>query len=79
MCLCVYCSKRREKEKDKKGGGGAGGAVEVEAEETPPPAEEVPVPFVLPGDSNLMKYIDEVNDKVAPLPTTRDQAMALGV
>ena len=65
--------KRREKEREKKG------AVEAEPEETPPPADEVAGPFVPPGDANLMKYIDEVNDKIAPLPSTRDQAMALAV
>ena len=70
-------SKRREKEKEK---------LEREKQErqqqeseTPPAPEEPVGPFVAPGDANLMRYMEEVQDKIAPLPTTRDQAMALGV
>ena len=34
-------------------------------------------PFVMPGDNALMKYVDEIQDKIAPLPTSRDQVVAL--
>ena len=34
-------------------------------------------PFSLPGDSQLMKYIEEVQERVAPLPSTKDQVVAL--
>ncbi|XP_067948089.1 armadillo repeat-containing protein 3-like [Watersipora subatra] len=34
-------------------------------------------PFVPPADPQLLKYIDEVNEKIMPLPTTREQVVAL--
>ena len=78
MKVTFWCyRKRRDKEKEK---------LEREKQErqqqeaeTPPAPEEPAGPFVPPGDANLLHYIEEVNDKIAPLPTTRDQAMALGV
>jgi hypothetical protein len=34
-------------------------------------------PFTLPGDPQLLKYIEEVQERVAPLPSTKDQVVAL--
>ena len=47
--------------------------VTKEAEETPPEVQ----PFSPPGDPQLIKDIDEVRDRIQPLPTTRDQVAAL--
>ena len=34
-------------------------------------------PFTPPGDPTLMKYIEEVQERVAPLPSTKHQVVAL--
>jgi hypothetical protein len=34
-------------------------------------------PYEAPCDSTLLKFIDEVVDKIQPLPTTREQVKAL--
>ncbi|ELT95018.1 hypothetical protein CAPTEDRAFT_165326 [Capitella teleta] len=34
-------------------------------------------PFIAPGDPSLIKYIDEVQERVAPLPSTKCQVVAL--
>ena len=34
-------------------------------------------PFSLPGDPQLLKYIEEVQERIAPLPSTKDQVVAL--
>ena len=62
-------SKRRERERER----------EKQQAEQEDSAHMEEGPFVIPGDHNLMKYVDETADKVKPLPTTRDQAMALAV
>ena len=36
-------------------------------------------PFVPPGDNNLIQYVEEVKDRIGPLPTTKDQVVALAV
>ena len=33
--------------------------------------------FTAPGDQQLIKYMEEVRDRIQPLPTTRDQVVAL--
>ncbi len=33
--------------------------------------------FTTPGDQQLVKYIEEVKDRIQPLPTSRDQVVAL--
>ena len=35
------------------------------------------VSFIPPGDNNLMKYIEDVLEKIQPLPTSRLQIQAL--
>ena len=34
-------------------------------------------PFEMPCDSNLFKYLEEITEKIQPLPTTREQVVAL--
>lgn len=34
-------------------------------------------PFVPPYDTNLAKYVDEVTEKIQPIPSVRDQVYAL--
>ena len=36
-------------------------------------------PYDPPCDSTLLKFIDEVSEKIQPLPTTREQVKALAV
>ena len=33
--------------------------------------------FIAPGDQQLVKYTEEVRDRIQPLPTSRDQVVAL--
>lgn len=33
--------------------------------------------FTVPGDQQLVKYTEEVRDRIQPLPTSRDQVVAL--
>lgn len=69
------CSSRsraaREREEKQKEEEAAKEAAESSSEQ---PQQQ---PFVAPGDNNLMQYIEDVTEKVAPLPTTRDQVIAL--
>ena len=36
-------------------------------------------PYECPCDSTLLKYIEEVMEKIQPLPTTREQVKALAM
>lgn len=36
-------------------------------------------PYESPCDSTLLKYIEEVTEKIQPLPTTREQVKALAM
>ena len=47
---------------------------EEAAKEEEGPSEVI---FTPPGDANLMKYIEDVTEKIQPLPTSRDQVSAV--
>ena len=59
----------------------------MEKEPEPPQAEqpteetkeepEVPLPWQLPLDPDLLNYMREVQERVAPLPSTEDQVTEL--
>ena len=34
-------------------------------------------PFFAPGDLTLVKYLEDVDEKIMPLPTSKDQVVAL--
>lgn len=60
--------------------------VVLEKEPEPPQAEqpaetkeesEVPLPWQLPLDPDLLNYMREVQERVAPLPSTEDQVTEL--
>jgi len=36
-------------------------------------------PFEVPCDASLLKYLEEVGEKIQPLPTTREQVKALAM
>ena len=46
-------------------------------EEAAAQKEDESKPFISPADSVFLKYTEEVRDRIQPLPTTRDQVMAL--
>ena len=40
-------------------------------------AAGLPEPYFAPGDLTLVKYIEDVEEKIMPLPTSKDQVVAL--
>ena len=48
-----------------------------EAEMAAAAAAAEPPEFVPPADPALLKYVEEVQDLLMPLPTTKDQVVAL--
>lgn len=78
----LYRKPRQQKEKDDKvkddeGAGGVKGEQEAGAAGVPTGSEQQQQPYVMPGDNTLVKHVEEVQLKIAPLPTTRDQVIAL--
>lgn len=63
---------KEEKQREVEEQAAAAAALQREADRT---TEQQP--FSPPGDAALMKYVEETTDAVAPLPTTRDQVVAL--
>jgi len=37
----------------------------------------MPEPYFPPGDLTLFKYLEDVEEKIMPLPTSKDQVVAL--
>lgn len=73
MMCCHSCSGRKHKDKEHK--------LHEEPEEAKPeeakPEEVVEEDFVAPGDNKLYVYMEEVRERIQPLPSTRDQVVAL--
>ena len=70
QCQCWYyrrtrAAKKEQEEKQKE---------EEAAQQKEETAEEEYSP---PCDSNLLKYVEEVKERIQPLPTSRDQVVAL--
>ncbi len=64
----LYSRSRAQKEKEEK----------AKEEEIPTPKEEVvEEEFTLPADNMLLKYVEEIRERIQPLPTSRDQVVAL--
>ena len=67
---------KEEKQKEEEAAAAAAAAKEAEGGNLLGEGLNKP-PFVPPGDNILIQYIEEVSEKISPLPTSRDQVMAL--
>ena len=71
----IFSKSRAAKEKEEKQKEEEAAAREAEGPTASAGGE--PQPFVAPGDNNLIQYMEDMQEKVSPLPTTRDQVIAL--
>ena len=70
-------SKVSQKEKDDRAKDDDTGSQTGENVSASAGAAGMPEPYFTPGDLTLVKYIEDVEEKIMPLPTSKDQVVAL--